>query len=133
VKPPFDVERFKPLTIEFDFKRVGYATTTRHGHSVDARLYKPIPSLADISEGESFKVFVEKNKRAILLIRGSELDTPEKVQDVFRSFAAHGLTSGLVGQIARGARKANAVAIRQTVGRRKYHVKVIGGHRKRKS
>jgi hypothetical protein len=117
-KPPTPLDRFKPLTIEVDFERIGFSTTTKHGQSIDARLHRPVPSAADIGEGEGFYVYIEKNKRAILLVRASELNTQDKVQGLFKAFgAAKFMTPDLAMSILSEAKKAENAAYGEAVKR----------------
>jgi hypothetical protein len=104
--PPW-VPNFQPLTVEVDFDHFGYGTTEEHGHSIDMRLYKPIPKRAEISSGESWRVYISKNKKALVLVRARELDTPEKVQSILTEFhAGHFLTPALITRTVRQARRA---------------------------
>ncbi len=113
-------DRYEPLTIYVNFKKQGYATTTRHGQSIDARLHRPIPTLANIKEGEGFVVYIDRNKKAILLVRASELNNRDKVQETLGGMqAARFLTPGFVKQTIGQAAHAEGAAIYETFGRRK--------------
>jgi len=113
--PPW-VPNFKPLTVEVDFDHFGYGLTEDHGHSIDMRLYKPIPKRAEIGSGESWRVYISKNKKALVLIRATELDTPEKVQKILTEFhAGHFLTPTLITRTVRQARR----AVRASLPKRK--------------
>jgi hypothetical protein len=121
------VPNFKPLTVEVDFDHFGYATTEPHGHSIDMRLYKPVPSRAEISSGESWRVYISKNKKALVLIRARELDTPEKVQSILTEFHAGTLTPVLITRTIRQARRAMRASLP------KGKIKLLRQNKKRKS
>ncbi len=108
------------MTIHVNFKKQGFATTTRHGQSIDARLHRPIPTLANIKEGEGFVVYVERNRKAILLVRASELNNRENVQEIFQSMEATKLlTPEFVKQTISQAVHAQGAAIYEKMGRRR--------------
>jgi len=113
-------DKYEPLTIYVNLKKQGYATTTRHGQSIDARLHRPIPTLANIKEGEGFVVYIDRNKKAILLIRASELNNREKVQATLGGMqAVRFLTPDFVRQIIGQAARAEGAAIYEKMPRRK--------------
>ena len=113
-------DKYEPLTIYVNFNKHGYATTTRHGQSIDARLHRPIPKLADIKEGQGFVVYISRNKKAILLIRSGELNNREKVQEILTGMqATRLLTPDFITQIVNQAARAEAASIYRSMGRRK--------------
>ncbi len=117
-------DKYEPVTIHVNFKKQGYATTTRHGMSIDARLHRPIPTLADIKEGEGFVVYIERDKKAILLVRASELNNREKVQQTFGGMAATKLlTPDFVRQTISQAAHAEGTAIYEKFASRKLKTK----------
>jgi len=117
-------DEYEPITIQVNFKKQGYATTSRHGQSVDARLHRPIPRIAEIKEGESFLVYVERNKKAILLIRTSELNNKENVQKVFGGMGGSRLlTPEFIDRVLDGVGRARMAALFSATGGRKPRTK----------
>jgi hypothetical protein len=117
-------DKYEPLTIYVNLKKQGYATTTRHGQSIDARLHRPIPTLANIKEGEGFVVYIDRNKKAILLIRASELNNREKVQATLGGMQpTRLLTPGFITEIVSQAAQAEAATIYRGMGRSKPRIR----------
>jgi len=44
--------------------------------------------MANIQPGEGFNVYIEKNRRAILLVRVSEINTQDRMQAFFKALKA---------------------------------------------
>lgn len=121
-----DQPRYEPLTIHVNFEKQGYGTSTRHGQSIDIRLHRPIPTLANVKEGDAFVVYIERSKKALLLVRASELNNRDKVQQTFGALqATRLLTPEFMKQTISLAANAEGAAIYEKMGRRKPKTRII--------